>query len=1003
MARIQILSDHEEKVFNTPPVFSLSEQEYYFNPPKEWVDKLFEQIKPENIGFIILQYGYFRARNRFYQTRSDCDVAYVQETLSIPFINFEIPQSTRFRYYGLIKEMLGIEPLTPAIKNILNNEASVMSASFQDRKKIFYALVSLSRTLKIEIPSYSLLSDIIANALSLQKESMIANLRAYEAQENLHTLKFFMRKSDTFKNQYEIAAFKKLEHSSTRAKMNASLSLHSIIKNKFMLTKTIIDSIGITPKIAMYYAKWIDKSRIHQLTRKDELEGYFLLLCFVQHQYFIRNDNLIERFISIVQSAKNAALRVQKELTYIQAPGKNQTISSLENINLAMLNDIGRIANDESISSDVKIESIKQMLKTKSEELKRILSTNSADTYDMETIKYDVLEKKSFTLQGKLSGIVRAMEFDTSSSNKSLMEAIEYFKNTDNLSDKTPRAFLSNEEEKIVFENGKFRISLYKVLLFFAISDAIKSGILNLKYSYRFQSFEHYLIDKNVWKTSKDDLCEEYKISHLKDFKQFISPIAVKLETSFQQTNERIIHHKNTYFRITGDSFILSTPAVLKTDSNDTISKYLPSSDYISIIDILNAINKHTGFVKSLNHYNHTVASKVSEHLLFAAILGYGCNINIAKIGKISKGINPNQLDTAKTFYFTEENTMEANDKIIAFMENLDIVRMLRNTQELNHTASDGQKYNMKPSVESTNAGYSFKYFGTAKGVSVYTFIDESHRLFYSTVINVSERESGYVIDGLMHNDVIQSDIHSTDTHGFSEVIFGLTHLLGFSFAPRISNFKDQQLYSLSYRKEYIEKGYALVPKHRVNVEKIEEHWDDILRFIVTIKSKKSTASQLLHRLTSYSKQHRLYSAIKEFGKVIKTDFLLNYIDDLELRQKIEKQLNKVENSNKFSKAVFFGNNSEFTVATIEEQNIANNCKRLIQNSVILWNYLYMSQKLKESSMTEEKEEIIKAIRQGSIIHWQHINFYGEYDFTKLNRKNSAYLKDMEFSSLGIV
>ena len=33
------------------------------------------------------------------------------------------------------------------------------------------------------------------------------------------------------------------------------------------------------------------------------------------------------------------------------------------------------------------------------------------------------------------------------------------------------------------------------------------------------------------------------------------------------------------------------------------------------------------------------------------------------------------------------------------------------------------------------------------------------------------------------------------NTHGFSEVIFGLTHLLGFSFAPRIKNFKDQQLY----------------------------------------------------------------------------------------------------------------------------------------------------------------------------------------------------------------
>jgi len=33
-----------------------------------------------------------------------------------------------------------------------------------------------------------------------------------------------------------------------------------------------------------------------------------------------------------------------------------------------------------------------------------------------------------------------------------------------------------------------------------------------------------------------------------------------------------------------------------------------------------------------------------------------------------------------------------------------------------------------------------------------------------------------------------ECDIHSTDTHGFSEVIFGITHLLGFSFAPRIKN-----------------------------------------------------------------------------------------------------------------------------------------------------------------------------------------------------------------------
>ena len=420
-----------------------------------------------------------------------------------------------------------------------------------------------------------------------------------------------------------------------------------------------------------------------------------------------------------------------------------------------------------------------------------------------------------------------------------------------------------------------------------------------------------------------------------------------------------------------------------------TISKYFPQSEFISVIDLLHSVQTKTDFLESFKHYSiqNVRTQKLDSNLLFASIVGYGCNISLSKMAKISTGISENQLDNATTWYLSEENTIESNDKIVAFIDSLELPKILKNDSNINHTSSDGQKFNMKSSIASTNAGFSFKYFGTAKGVSVYTFIDESHKLFYSTVINVSERESGYVIDGLMHNDVVKSDIHSTDTHGYSEVIFGLTHLLGFSFAPRIKNFKDQQLYGINSSKYYQELGYQVLPKIKINIEIIEENWDDILRFILTIKSRRTTASQLLKRLTSYSKHHKLFTAIKEFGKIIKTDFLLTYIDDVGLRQRIEKQLNKIESANRFSKAVFFGNNAEFIFATQEEQNIANNCKRLIQNAVILWNYLYIDKKLQEAKSQSQKDEIIEAIKNSSIVHWSHINFYGTYDFTKIDKK----------------
>ena len=117
-----------------------------------------------------------------------------------------------------------------------------------------------------------------------------------------------------------------------------------------------------------------------------------------------------------------------------------------------------------------------------------------------------------------------------------------------------------------------------------------------------------------------------------------------------------------------------------------------------------------------LNGYNQS-KSKTNHNLLLAALLGYGCNLSLPKIGKISKGISENQLDTIKSWYLSEENTNEANDKIVASMDNLEIVKLMRDNQDINHTSSDGQKYNISQSIDSTNAGYSFKYFGTDKGV----------------------------------------------------------------------------------------------------------------------------------------------------------------------------------------------------------------------------------------------------------------------------------------------
>ena len=207
--------------------------------------------------------------------------------------------------------------------------------------------------------------------------------------------------------------------------------------------------------------------------------------------------------------------------------------------------------------------------------------------------------------------------------------------------------------------------------------------------------------------------------------------------------------------------------------------------------------------------------------------------------------------------------------------------------------------------------------------MSVYTFRDERDLLWHSLVFSAAERESAYVIDGLMHNDVVKSDIHSTDAFGYSEAIFATSFLIGVAYAPPFKNLKRQRRYIFRSRQRADQSTWKIKPDAYRDEEPIIAFWDDILRFIATIKLKEATASDLFRRLNSYSKQHGLYQALKAFGQIPKSLFILRYIDEPRLRMSIEKVLNGVEHVHRFTRAVSVGSPREFLQAEKDDQQIA--------------------------------------------------------------------------------
>ena len=182
-----------------------------------------------------------------------------------------------------------------------------------------------------------------------------------------------------------------------------------------------------------------------------------------------------------------------------------------------------------------------------------------------------------------------------------------------------------------------------------------------------------------------------------------------------------------------------------------------------------------------------------STAIAIAGIMGLGCAIGVQKMAWISYGIAERELKHAVNWRFSLDNIIAANDRVVAAMERMELPQVYGRSPETLRTSSDNQKFeSRKPSL---NASYSFKHFGQIQGAGACTFIDERSFLWRSPVFSAAERESGYVIDGPIHNDVVKSDIHSTDEHSFIEAIFCAAHLLGISYAPRLKDLREHNLY----------------------------------------------------------------------------------------------------------------------------------------------------------------------------------------------------------------
>jgi TnpA family transposase len=247
---------------------------------------------------------------------------------------------------------------------------------------------------------------------------------------------------------------------------------------------------------------------------------------------------------------------------------------------------------------------------------------------------------------------------------------------------------------------------------------------------------------------------------------------------------------------------------------------------------------------------------------------------------------------------------------------------------------------------------------GAKKGIVPYT-ANANHVPINAYNIGADEHESHFVFDILFNNSTdIQPEIHSTDTHGTNEVNFALLHIFGYQFAPRYKDIYDKVRTSLTGFRHPSRYGDAIIkPVRKIRASDIIRDWEECRRIFVSLARKETTQSTIVRKLSAHARNNRTKRALWEYDSIHRSLYLLNYIDSPELRQHVQKALNRGENYHQLCRAVSFASFGKIRFKTAFEQDLWLECSRLIANCIIFYNASILSRLLEHQERIGDMQD----------------------------------------------
>lgn len=403
----------------------------------------------------------------------------------------------------------------------------------------------------------------------------------------------------------------------------------------------------------------------------------------------------------------------------------------------------------------------------------------------------------------------------------------------------------------------------------------------------------------------------------------------------------------------------------------------------VAVIDILKETVLRTGCLNQISAVagGGTLPVEVLAERLMLAIYAYGTNTGIRSVAAGGgHGHSEDEIRYVRRRYLTRDTAAAV---AIGIADATFAARQQAVWGE-GSTAVASDSTHFRSYDQNIFTEWHSRYGG--RGILIYWHVERGSMVVHSQTLRASASEVHAMVEGaIRHGTTMKVEGNYVDTHGQSEIGFGITRLLGFDLLPRIKQINRVRLYRPVVGRPDAYPHLTPALTRPIRWDLVEENYDQMIKYATAIRQGTASTEAILRRFTR-SASHPTYQAMLEVGRAQRTIFVARYLRSRELQREITEGLNVVEAFNGANSVIYYGKGGEIASNRKEEQEMTVLCLRILQAALVYVNTLLLQDILAEDDWADV---LTAEDRRGlTPLFWQHVLPYGEVKLDMTARLN---------------